>query len=184
MTCIVGIAREGVVYMGGDHAVELSEKIRLCPRPKVAVTPDGRFIIGYSGIVYEGVTTMKRFCPPTLAPHADPDDVAYAICRHMKWLYGSRPCECTFLIGYEGRLYMLCNAAPTYTRPLFLCQYTPEQHDCIGTDAAGFDKILVRHMRSDENLSPQSLISLTIHDASRATRGVGCFDSGPTILSL
>jgi hypothetical protein len=184
MTCVVAIARDGVVYMGADHAVESFEKIRLCPRPKVAITSDHRFIIGYSGIVHEGNMVLAKFCPPPLIPNADPDKVAQTICDHMTWMYGSRRCECMFLIGYEGRLYMVCSADSTHATPFLLCQYPPEQHDCIGVDAAAFDRILVGHMRSGEDLSPQSLISLTIYDASRSTRGVGCFDNGPTLVSL
>lgn len=184
MTCIVGIARDGVVHIGADHAVETYERIRLCPQPKVAKTIDGMFVIGYSGRVHEGVGLLENFDMDVPKLGAPPEDVAQQICDYMTRYYGASHCTCFYLIGHAGHLYTLFNVASYNEVPMLLCLYTPEQYDCIGTNMPEFDKIIRRYMKDDESLTPQSLISLTIFEAARLVKGVSCFDNGPTIVSL
>lgn len=57
MTCIVGIAQDDVVYMGGDRGASDGQSILPLTRPKIKICGD--YIIGYAGS--QGIGEMLHF---------------------------------------------------------------------------------------------------------------------------
>jgi len=116
MTCIVGIAAKGKVWMGGDScASDGSEKV-IRKDPKVFIKED--FLIGYSGSFRLGQILKYRFDPPV--KRDEQEDFEYLV---TDWLDALRhTCKGSgltkiddneesvpggALIGYNGRLYVL-----------------------------------------------------------------------------
>ena len=62
MTCIVGIAKEGIVYIGGDRGASDNYTILPLTRPKVKKC--GEYLIGYSGSMGIGELAHYIDLPP------------------------------------------------------------------------------------------------------------------------
>lgn len=73
MTCIVAIAHEGKVYMGGDSAAveEETNSISIRKEPKVFIR--GEYIIGYAGSFRMGKMLEHTFKYPEIPAQADID---------------------------------------------------------------------------------------------------------------
>lgn len=73
MTCIVGIAHQGKVYMGGDSAAveEETNSISVRKEPKVFIR--GEYIIGYAGSFRMGKVLEHSFNYPVLPAQTDID---------------------------------------------------------------------------------------------------------------
>ena len=113
VTCIVGIANEGKVYIGSDRgASDDSSIISMC-RPKVHVKQD--WIFGYAGDI--GTAQLLEFAE---LPELEEDDDPYRVLRldvveELRSLiesHGTMPNDkednsASFLIGAKGRLFEL-----------------------------------------------------------------------------
>src|SRR5687767_9400585 len=113
MTCIVGIAHKGTVYMGGDSAGVGG--LDLVQRKDKKVFKNGPFIIGFCGSFRAGQVLQYKFVPPTQAPEHDVFD--FMVCQFID---GARDALKSagvakiennveegelFLVGYKGRLF-------------------------------------------------------------------------------
>lgn len=73
MTCIVGLAHEGVLYMGADSVAVSGWDVTTQRQPKIFRTGD--FLIGVSGYPRLRQILQYRFTPPVHTP--DRDDLHY-----------------------------------------------------------------------------------------------------------
>jgi ATP-dependent protease HslVU (ClpYQ) peptidase subunit len=106
MTCVVGVAHEGIVYIGGERAASDGGSIVSMCRPKVIHR--GEWLIGYSNSV--GVGQLMEFIKlPTITKdpyiHIRMDMVEALKKSHD--IYGKEHDEnySDFLIGAQGRLF-------------------------------------------------------------------------------
>ncbi|ARQ13204.1 hypothetical protein NXC12_PD00095 (plasmid) [Rhizobium etli] len=115
MTCIVGVAQNGNVWIGGDSAA--SNGYSSTVRKDVKVFRNGPFIMGFTSSFRMGQLLAHSFRPPTR--HADADVYAFMVTdfvdevrRCLKvggWAESQNNKESggTFLVGYEGRLFKI-----------------------------------------------------------------------------
>lgn len=114
MTCIVGIAHNGHVYMGGDSA-GMDQRYALQIRADRKVFRRGEFVMGFTTSFRMGNLLQHSFEPPRRHPS---DDVHKFMCTEFvdaareclkKGGYAMRENEReeggTFLVGYAGRLF-------------------------------------------------------------------------------
>ena len=110
MTCIVGIAKEDKVYIGGERAASNNDVIIATSRPKVGISGD--WIYGFAGSYGTG-----QLLDLIELPEVDEDDDPYNLLRlviveDLKRVYESygRDQEdngADWLIGCKGRLFEL-----------------------------------------------------------------------------
>ena len=112
MTCIVGLERDGVVYMGGDSAGASGWDITSQVLPKVFIV--GEFIIGYTSSFRMGQLLQYHL---SVKPREQMDDHAYMVTvfaeavRSLLKEHGYSRVENNeetggiFLVGYHGHLY-------------------------------------------------------------------------------
>ena len=113
MTCIVGIAYEGTVYIGSDRGASDGDSILSMCRPKVHVKQD--WIFGYAGDL--GTAQLLEFADlPILEEDEDPYKVLRLdVVEELRSLiesHGTMPNDkednsASFLIGAKGRLFEL-----------------------------------------------------------------------------
>lgn len=114
LTCIVGLAQGGVVYIGGDSAAVAGMDIKVRLDPKVFIV-DKRFIIGYTDSFRMGQLLRFSLKPPRQKRGVD--DYEYMCTGFINavrkcfaaggYLKKSEEREKggTFLVGYRGVLY-------------------------------------------------------------------------------
>ena len=113
MTCIVGVAHGGNVWIGGDSAGVAGYAITL--RADKKVFRNGEFLFGFTSSFRMGQLLEHSLCPPTRHPDTD-------VFRYMVTDFADAVRNClkaggcatrvdeeeiggTFLVGYEGRLF-------------------------------------------------------------------------------
>jgi hypothetical protein len=131
MTCIVGIAEAGKVYIGGDSAGVAG--LDLSVRADAKVFTNGEFAFGFTSSFRMGQLIRYAFKPPKR--HADQDVMEYMVTEFIGAL---RAClkdggfattkdgaeyAGAFLVGYQGRLFVVD------------CDYQ------VGEAAVGFDAV-------------------------------------------
>lgn len=113
MTCIVGLASGGDVWIGGDSISTNGHDVDLGLHPKVF--RNGPFLIGFAGSWRMGQLLQYTFSPPQ--HHPDTDAFAYMVTSFMGAVRqcfadagfvwndeGNR--DRRFMIGYKGRLFI------------------------------------------------------------------------------
>lgn len=115
MTCIVGIAEGGKVYIGGDSAA--AGGYALTVRADRKVFRNGDFVMGFTTSFRMGQLLHHSFCPPKRHPDTDVDkfmvtDFVNAVRQCLKdGGYAERHNEAerggVFLVGYQGRLFRI-----------------------------------------------------------------------------
>lgn len=109
MTCIVGIAHEGVVYIGGDRGISNNETILSMSRPKIGVRGD--WIYGYSGDLGIG-QLLEVIDLPIVEDNDDPymvimNELIYTLHERINHFIKNDEPQAEFLIGCKGRLFEL-----------------------------------------------------------------------------
>lgn len=108
MTCIVGIASEGIVYIGGDRGLSDNDSILSMPRPKVV--RNGEYLIGYAGSLGVG-QLLQMIDLPTTGKNVE-KTLRTSFTKSFKESleeYGpditKEDNDTDFLIGCKGRLF-------------------------------------------------------------------------------
>ncbi len=115
MTCIIGVAHAGCVYIGADSASVGGGEIRVTRLPKVFRT--GKFLIGYTGSFRMGQLLQHHL---SVVPQGDEPDDEYMVCTFIEAVrtclrqYGYTQVKDNqeeiggrFLVGYRGKLYFI-----------------------------------------------------------------------------
>ena len=108
MTCIVGIASEGIVYIGGDRGVSDENVITSMCRPKV--TAIGDWVFGYAGSLGTG-QLIEFITLPKMLKNDDPYFVLKTdVVAELKKSYetsgrDNEDNSTDWLIGCKGRLF-------------------------------------------------------------------------------
>lgn len=117
MTCIVGIAADGVVVMGGDSAGVDTQSLGLQLRVQPKVFRNGDFLIGYTTSFRMGQLLEHAFTPPVR--HVGQDVFAFMVADFVPavrrcfeaggWARAENGVNSggVFLIGYAGRLFQI-----------------------------------------------------------------------------
>lgn len=108
MTCIAGIASEGIVYIGGDRGLSDGDSILSMPRPKIE--QNGEYLIGYSGSLGVGQLLQMIDLP---VPGKNPEKTLRTLFtksfKDSLEEYGpditKEDNDTDFLIGVRGKLY-------------------------------------------------------------------------------
>ena len=108
MTAIVGIASEGIVYIGGDRGLSDNDSILSMPRPKVVM--NGEYLIGYAGSLGVGQLIQMIDLP---VPGKNPEKtLRTSFTKSFKESleeYGpditKEDNDTDFLIGVKGKLF-------------------------------------------------------------------------------
>lgn len=130
MSCIVGISKGGVVYIGADSIATAGNEMRTRGDPKLF--RNGKYLIGYSGAVRPGQVLHPRFWTP-------PDNI-YDFTDAMRHQLEERGCmkkgeggvdemDVNLIIGVEGNLYEIQS-------DLQLAEYGPDNYTSIGAGSA------------------------------------------------
>ena len=118
MTCIVGIAEKGKVYIGGDSA-GVDERYALMVRADRKVFKNEGFVFGFTSSFRMGQLLAHSLKPPRR--HPDTDVYAYMVTDFVNAVrdclktggFAERHNEAesagTFLVGYAGRLFSIQN---------------------------------------------------------------------------
>lgn len=106
MTCIVGIAHEGIVYIGGERSISDGESILSSPVSKVAVRDE--WVYGYSGTI--GIGQLLSIISLPRAEGADFKTIKTKIVPALSVAIDNYAREAAendtqWLIGVRGRLY-------------------------------------------------------------------------------
>ncbi len=116
MTCIVGLVRDGHVYLGGDSAsINDDRSITIVKNPKVF--RKGEFVMGYTSSWRMGQLIQYHFTPPERALQQDVMEYMVTnfidgIRRLFKeggWakIESNQEQGGSFLVGYQGRLFTI-----------------------------------------------------------------------------
>lgn len=114
MTCIVGLEKDGHIYLGGDRAASTPMSVIESGRPKVFTK--GPFAIGYSGSFRVGqVIEHLMGIPPHHPESTDLEYMVGGLIEHIRFCLKSSGVvdinnaveisRGTMLIGYNGTLY-------------------------------------------------------------------------------
>lgn len=115
VTCIVGIAFDGVVYMGGDSAATAGPSLSVRADRKVFL--NGAFLIGFTSSFRMGQLLQYVFSPPV--HHAEVDVFRYMVAEFIPSVRkclsdggyskqdNGRDSGGAFLVGYHGRLFQV-----------------------------------------------------------------------------
>lgn len=115
MTCIVGLAEEGKVYIGGDSAGVAGYDLTI--RADSKVFTNGEFLMGFTSSFRMGQLLRYSFSPPPFIEKEDLDK--YMVTRFVDALRtclqaggyeinkSGRVEGGTFLVGVRGRLYVI-----------------------------------------------------------------------------
>ncbi|WP_368900757.1 hypothetical protein [Oceanobacillus oncorhynchi] len=109
LTCIVGIAESGRVFMGGDSAgVDGSDNMTIRKDSKVFILDD-RFIIGFTSSFRMGqVLQYKLKVPIQKENQCDFEFMVTDFIDSVKESFKENGCEeGVFLVGYKGTLYTI-----------------------------------------------------------------------------
>lgn len=109
MTAIVGIAHEGVIYIGGERGISNGDSILSMSRPKIGVRGD--WIYGYAGDLGIG-QLLDVIDLPIVKDIDDPymlilNELIYTLHERIdKFIKTDEP-QADFIIGCKGRLFEL-----------------------------------------------------------------------------
>lgn len=113
MTCIVGIAANDIVYIGGDRGVSDDNSISAMSRPKV--TAKGEWVFGYAGSLGTG-QLIEFITLPKLLKNDDPYFIIKTtVVEELRRLYDTHGRDIEdnstdWLIGCRGRLFELSSS--------------------------------------------------------------------------
>ena len=113
MTSIVGIAHEGVVYIGGERGISDDTTILSMSRPKIGVRGD--WIYGYAGDLGIG-QLLEVIDLPIVEDNDDPyllilNELIYTLHERIDKFIKTDDPQADFLIGCKGRLFELDTSA-------------------------------------------------------------------------
>lgn len=108
MTCIVGVSKNGVVYMGGDRGASDGSTILPLCRPKIIKHND--YLIGYAGS--QGIGELAHFIPtPTITKNIE-KTLRTTFVKNLREAieeYGNASLtddnSTDWLVGVQGRLF-------------------------------------------------------------------------------
>lgn len=169
MTCIVGIAEKGKVYLGGDSAGVGGLSITI--RSDEKVFKNGQFIMGFTTSFRMGQLLRYKFSPP--AQSIGQDDMEYMV---VKFIDAVRSCFSNngfgkmtekdynkggnFLVGYNGVLYNIDSD--------FQVGIPSTQYDSVG---CGTD-LALGSLHSTTDKKPQERLKLALEAATAFSAGV------------
>ena len=169
MTCIVGLAHEGKVYIGGDSA-GVDGRWALTVRADQKVFRNGEFIMGFSTSFRMGQLLAYALNPPRR--HPDDDVYSYMVGDFIdavreclkKGGYATKKDEVetggSFLVGYSGRLF--------HVEASFQVG-----ESCSGFNACGCgDLIALGAMHVTASASPKPRILAALSAAEQLSAGV------------
>lgn len=116
MTCIVGIAHKGKVYLGGDSAGVSGLDVTV--RKDKKVFQNGEFVMGFTSSFRMGQILQYTFTPPEVAVEDD-DMMAYMVKKFIPAvrkafkdegfaaIESNREKGGCFLVGVRGRLFQI-----------------------------------------------------------------------------
>jgi hypothetical protein len=172
MTCIVGIAEKGKVYIGGDTA-GVDERLNQSVRKDIKVFTNNDFIFGFTSSYRMGQLLRYALVIPPHLPKVDTykylvtdfiDSVreclkkgGYATENNGEESAGE------FLIGYRGGLYVISED--------YQVGSTCTQYDAVGCGA----EIAIGSLHTSQTLrkTPKQRITLALKAASLHSAGVG-----------
>lgn len=124
MTCIVGLAKDGKVYLGGDSAGVAG--LDLTVRKDKKVFKNGEFVMGFTSSFRMGQILQYDFEPPSIdefeangKPRTDDVKMEYMVRKFVPALRqcfkehgytkidSNRESGGTFLVGFRGRLFAI-----------------------------------------------------------------------------
>lgn len=167
MTCIVGVAHEGEVYIGGD-ALGSTHYIKSV-RNDVKVFRNGPFVMGFTSSYRMGQLLRYSFKPPTVGDDIDQYmvvDFIDAVRQCLKeggWQQTDNGQDVggSFLVGYQDRLFAVHS---DYQVAVASCGY-----DSVGSGEAFAKGALFATVGGD----PKERIRTAIKAASFHSPGVG-----------
>ncbi len=116
MTCIVGVAHNGKVYMGGDSSASDEHNSFVSTRKEPKVFIKGDYLIGYAGSFRFGKVLEHTFIPPKLNDdnldrflNTIFIDSLRQYCDESKVDPSSEQDSAEMLLGVNGRLFEFCN---------------------------------------------------------------------------
>jgi hypothetical protein len=117
MTCIVGVAHQGVVYLGGDSAGIAGRNLDIRADPKVFRV--GEFVMGFTDSFRMGQLLQHAFVPPPLVEGQELHrymvtafvDALRTMFKDKGFARDDNGTESagTFLVGVRGRLFAVCS---------------------------------------------------------------------------
>lgn len=167
MTCIIGLASEGKVYMGGDSAGAVGWMVRAVQSPKVFKV--GAFIIGYTTSFRMGEILQYHL---EVQPQDGESDHEYMVCQFAEAVrkalkeHGFAKVENNveeggdFLVGYHGHLYSVNDD--------FQMTEHIESYDACGCG----QEFALGAMMALEELSPKKRIRRALEIAAYFSGGV------------
>jgi ATP-dependent protease HslVU (ClpYQ) peptidase subunit len=114
MTCIVGVAKDGKVYLGGDSAGVSGLDITI--RKDKKVFTNGEFVMGFTSSFRMGQILQYEFKPPEVTKD---DMMEFMVCDFVpairqcfkehgySKIESNREVGGTFLVGVRGRLFAI-----------------------------------------------------------------------------
>jgi ATP-dependent protease HslVU (ClpYQ) peptidase subunit len=169
VTCIVGIAEKGKVWIGGDSQATRNGTKVLMTDGKVA--QNGEFLIGVSGTARFCTLARHTFQPPGLSADADVDEYmaaefadAWRACLKENGASSAEDGLETFdgmlLIGVRGRLYEI-DGCFAVIRPL-------DSYSAVGSG----DNIALGALHATAGMPPEKRIRLALAAAEKWDDGV------------
>lgn len=169
MTCIVGLAEGGRVYIGGDSAGVAG--LDITTRADAKVFRNGPYVMGFTSSFRMGQLLRYGFKPPQ--PHADDDLDRFMVTQFIE---GTRRClkdggyaqvhdnterGGTFLVGIRGRLFTV-----------FGDYQVAEPDDGYTSVGCGEDYALGALYTAKRSLSPTARIRAALRAAAYFSGGV------------
>ena len=115
MTCIIGLEREGVLWIGGDSAAYREDEVNARADPKV--WKSGKFIFGFSGSFRIGQLLRWGFKPPKNNRDSDIEYMVIDFVDAIKSLLEEKGAasksesgdsfDAEIIVGYKRRLYVI-----------------------------------------------------------------------------
>lgn len=168
MTCIVGVAHEGKVYIGGDSAGSDGWSMRDRADSKVFV--NGPFVFGFTTSFRMGQLLRYSFSPPKR--HPDDDVMAYMVTQFIDALrtclksggFAAKNDEVerggTFLVGHAGRLFQIEGD--------YQVGESREGHDACGCG----EQYAIGSLHATQGQSPEDRIGKALRAAETYSSGV------------
>lgn len=109
MTCIVAIAQDDEVYMGGDRGYSDSDVIVSSQSPKIF--DKGNYLLGFAGNAGLGQNVAYTFDAPTHRPTTNTYKYIYnffipALRDHLKDILPEKDeAHTSFILGYQGKVF-------------------------------------------------------------------------------
>lgn len=122
MSCVVGVATQDGVWIGGDSAISTAYETRVASMDKVFIvhtTARESFLIGCVGSIR--MMQLLRYSLDITTPRGDKDPLAYLVTVFVEQVRtllkdsgvalvsNNQESGGFFLVGYEGGLYRVCS---------------------------------------------------------------------------